>query len=61
MAARPPWSRNWLTLGAHPNVVEATFLEEIEAGGHVRPFLFLEYVDGPTLQTVLAEAGIETS
>ncbi len=50
-------ARNWLTLGTHPNVVEASFLEEIEVGGQMRPFLFLEYVDGPTLQSVLDAEG----
>jgi len=51
-------ARNWLTLGAHTNVVEASFLEDIDvAGDQKRPFLFLEYVDGPTLQSVLEEEG----
>ena len=43
----------WLTLGHHPNVVEALFFEELELDDALRPFLFLEWVDGPTLKTVL--------
>ncbi len=46
-------ARNWLTLGAHENVVEALFLEEIPTAGRRRPFLFLEYIEGPTLREVL--------
>ncbi len=50
-------ARNWLTLGAHPNVVEASFLESITLDGVPRPFLFLEYVDGPTLREILEHEG----
>ena len=46
-------ARNWLTLGAHENVVEALFFEDIPVDGGTRPFLFLEYVDGPTLREIL--------
>ncbi len=50
-------ARTWMALGHHENVVEAFFLEEIEWRGRVRPFLFLEFVDGPTLDAVLRREG----
>lgn len=46
-------ARTWLSLGHHRNVVEAIFYEALEWRGVVRPFLFLEYVDGPTLDRLL--------
>lgn len=50
-------ARTWMSLGHHPNVVEALFLEDIAVGGEIRPFLFLEYVAGPTLEDVLKVEG----
>ena len=44
----------WVGLGRHENVVEALFLEMLPVAGEERPFLFLEYVDGPTLGDVVA-------
>jgi tetratricopeptide (TPR) repeat protein len=46
-------ARTWMSLGHHENVVEAFFLEEIEWRGQVRPFLFLEFVDGVTLDVLI--------
>ncbi len=48
-------ARTWLSLGRHENVVEALFLEDVATPTGSRPFLFLEYVDGPTLETVLVD------
>lgn len=72
-AAKTPWlereaagalarfqheARVWLSLGHNENVVEAFFLEEIALHGRgPRPFLFLEWVDGPTLEHVLEYEG----
>jgi tetratricopeptide (TPR) repeat protein len=50
-------ARTWMSLGHHENVVEAFFLEEIEWRGRVRPFLFLEFVDGPTLEVLVKSEG----
>ena len=50
-------ARTWLSLGHHENVVEAFFYESIRWRGVERPFLFLEYVDGPTLDTLLRAEG----
>lgn len=50
-------ARTWLSLGSNRHVVEAFFLEEVEYEGSMRPFLFLEYVDGPSLDRVLAAEG----
>ena len=46
-------ARTWMSLGHHDNVVEAFFLEEIEWQGGLRPFLFLEFVDGVTLDALV--------
>ncbi len=50
-------ARTWMSLGHHENVVEAFFLEEIEWRGRVRPFLFLEFVDGPSLDALVRREG----
>jgi tetratricopeptide (TPR) repeat protein len=50
-------ARTWMSLGHHENVVEAYFLEEIEWRGVVRPFLFLEFVDGLTLDVLVQREG----
>lgn len=50
-------ARTWLSLGHHENVVEAFFYERIPWRGVERPFLFLEYVDGPTLDSLLRAEG----
>ncbi|MCE9638037.1 MAG: protein kinase [Planctomycetes bacterium] len=50
-------ARTWLSLGHHENVVEAVFYETIRWRGVERPFLFLEYVDGPTLDALLRTEG----
>lgn len=50
-------ARNWMALGHHENVVEAFFLEELSYAGERRPFLFLEFVDGPTLEDALRAEG----
>jgi eukaryotic-like serine/threonine-protein kinase len=42
-------ARTWLNLGRHPNIVEAIIYREMEG----QPFLFLEYVEGSTLQLLL--------
>jgi tetratricopeptide (TPR) repeat protein/tRNA A-37 threonylcarbamoyl transferase component Bud32 len=45
--------RTWVSLGRHPNVVNAEFVRDLDGV----PFLFLEYIDGPTLARVLREDG----
>ncbi len=50
-------ARTWLSLGHHENVVEAFFYETIRWRDVERPFLFLEYVDGPTLDRVVKTEG----
>lgn len=50
-------ARTWLAMGHHENVVEALFFEVIEWRGVERPFLFLEYVDGPTLDRLRRAEG----
>jgi serine/threonine-protein kinase len=46
-------ARTWMNIPNHPNVVQAIICREI----HGQPFLFLEYVEGTDLQTLLeAEA-----
>jgi serine/threonine protein kinase len=50
-------ARTWMSLGHHENVVEAFFLEEIPWRGRVRPFLFLEFVDGVTLDVLIKSEG----
>jgi tetratricopeptide (TPR) repeat protein/predicted Zn-ribbon and HTH transcriptional regulator len=42
--------RTWIRLGRHENLVEAKFVRDL-AG---LPFLFLEFIEGPTLAEVLA-------
>ncbi len=42
-------ARTWMNVGRHPNIVEAIIYREIEG----QPFLFLEYVDGADMQTLL--------
>jgi tetratricopeptide (TPR) repeat protein len=42
-------ARTWMNLGRHENLVSALFYREIEG----RPFLFLEYVDGEEIKTLL--------
>lgn len=42
----------WLNLGSHENVVQALFYREV---CHT-PLLFMEYVDGPDLGTIVAKA-----
>ncbi len=37
--------------------MEALFLEQIATGGTERPYLFLEYVDGPTLGDAIVDEG----
>lgn len=42
-------ARTWLNLGRHPNTVEAIIYREIDD----QPFLFLEYVEGTNLQSLI--------
>lgn len=39
----------WLDLDEHPNIVKASFVDEADR----KPFLFMEYVPGPSLQDIL--------
>lgn len=50
-------ARTWLSLGHHENVVEAFFYERLVWRGVERPFLFLEWVDGPALDALLRAEG----
>ncbi|MEN6303356.1 MAG: serine/threonine-protein kinase, partial [Armatimonadia bacterium] len=42
-------ARTWMNLGRHENIVEAIIYREIDG----QPFLFLEYVEGASLQVLL--------
>ncbi|MCE5238308.1 serine/threonine-protein kinase [bacterium] len=42
-------ARTWMNLGRHENIVEAIIYREIEG----QPFLFLEYVEGTNLQSLI--------
>lgn len=42
-------ARTWMNLGRHENIVEAIIYREIEG----QPFLFLEYVEGTNLQSLV--------
>lgn len=42
-------ARTWMNLGRHPNIVEAIIYREMEG----QPFLFLEYVEGTNLQSLI--------
>lgn len=42
-------ARTWMNLGRHANIVEAIIYREIEG----QPFLFLEYVEGTNLQSLI--------
>ncbi len=42
-------ARTWMNLGRHDNIVEAIIYREIEG----QPFLFLEYVEGTNLQSLI--------
>lgn len=44
-------SNIWVSLGDHPNIVRARFVDAITQGG---PLLFLEYVEGSDLRKVLS-------
>jgi tetratricopeptide (TPR) repeat protein len=43
-------ARTWMNLGRHDNLVSAHFYRQVDD----RPFLFLEYVDGEDLKTLLS-------
>jgi serine/threonine protein kinase len=44
----------WINLGSHPNIVKARYVRTL----HHKPFLFLEYIEGGSLQALLPSLSI---